>query len=641
MEEKPKANRVICAATKCRKKLRGKQRRFCSDTCNKRTWAQTNTHNKQVDEKPINKLRKLDEGELSAVRRGQYYDLFRDKYAIDLAAGTLTVKEVAEDIGTTSATVSRMLNAYKVDLKNEVAAENWDVSDEAKASLENFSSFRNRYFATETGEKYETADFHENWINNIIGAIEGGKELIILSPPRHGKTELLIHFAVYQIMKNPNIRIMWVGGNEDIAKNAVSAVLEHLDDNERLQEDFCEPGKKFKPDNRSGKMWSQNQFTVGTRTVPGIKSPTMVAVGKGGKILSRDCDLIIADDIEDHQTTMQPGARENTRQWWTTTLSSRKEEHTAVVVIGSRQHSDDLYHHLLANDNFEQIVETAHDMTCQIPDHMVEEHDECMLWPSKRTFKWLNTRMQAAETTGGRKIFEMVYYNQAFVEGTQIFTMNMIDQCMRPDLVVGQVPGNLHLVAGLDPASSGYQAAVLWGISAYRGELFLIDIENRQGGGVKHALQIMSDWLHKYDLQHWVIEENGFQTAIRQDDKIKEFVLRGGITMQGHVTGKNKHDPMYGVGSMAGLFEAQKIHLPVGNSESSAKVNAYRQQLLYFDGKPVSSRNKEKTDIVMAAWFPMKIFRRMQKEQLADMALDYDASYTNFGGTDYNEAPWG
>ena len=34
----------------------------------------------------------------------------------------------------------------------------------------------------------------------------------------------------------------------------------------------------------------------------------MVAVGKGGKILSRDCDLIIADDIEDHGTTIQPSA---------------------------------------------------------------------------------------------------------------------------------------------------------------------------------------------------------------------------------------------------------------------------------------------------------------------------------------------
>ena len=632
---------LVCTAPSCKKRLSGKQRKFCSEQCNKRTWAQTKRHNQKIEEKPINQLRKSDEGDYASVRRGQYYEEFKELYAESLANGDITVAGVAGVLDTSSATVSRMLAAYKVDITTEVAREDWEVSDEAQGNLENFSSFRSKYFATETGEKYETADFHEKWINSILHAIDEGNELLILSPPRHGKTELLIHFAVYQIMLNPNIRIMWVGGNEDIAKNAVSSVLDHLEQNERLIEDFCGPGKNFKPDNRSGKNWSQNQFTVGTRTVPGIKSPTMVAVGKGGKILSRDCDLIIADDIEDHQTTMQPGARENTRQWWTTTLSSRKEEHTAVVVIGSRQHSDDLYHHLLANDAFESIVESAHDITCSIPDHFEEDHVDCLLWPGKRTFKWLMTRQRAAETTGGRKIYEMVYYNQAFVEGTQIFTMDMIDGCMRPDLAMGQVPGGLHLVAGLDPASSGYQAAVLWGINSYRGELFLIDLENRQGGGVKHALQIMSDWYHKYDLQHWVIEENGFQTAIRQDDKIKEFVLRSGITMQGHITGKNKHDPMYGVGAMAGLFENQKIHLPTGDAESQAKVNAYKAQLLYFDGKPVSQRNKEKTDIVMAGWFPMKVFRRMNKEQLATMGLDYNASYTDFGFTEMNEAPWG
>tara|TARA_R100000152_G_C6781663_1_gene216714 strand:+ start:4074 stop:5981 length:1908 start_codon:yes stop_codon:yes gene_type:complete len=632
---------LVCVAPNCKKRLSGKQRKFCSEQCNKRTWAQTKRHNKKIEEKPINQTYKSDEGDYASVRRGKHYEEFKALYAESLAQGDITVIGVANVLDVSSATVSRMLAAYKLDEVTATKQYDWTQPEEATESLKNFSSFRSKYFATETGEKYETADFHENWINSILKAIDEGNELLILSPPRHGKTELLIHFAVYQIMLNPNIRIMWVGGNEDIAKNAVSSVLDHLEQNERLIEDFCGPGKNFKPENRSGKNWSQNQFTVGTRTVPGIKSPTMVAVGKGGKILSRDCDLIIADDIEDHQTTMQPGARENTRQWWTTTLSSRKEEHTAVVVIGSRQHSDDLYHHLLANDAFESIVESAHDIACPIPDHLEDEHTDCLLWPGKRTFKWLMTRQRAAETTGGRKIYEMVYYNQAFVEGTQIFTMDMIDNCMRPDLVMGQIPGGLHLVAGLDPASAGYQAAVLWGINSYRGELFLIDLENRQGGGVKHALQIMSDWYHKYDLQHWVIEENGFQTAIRQDDKIKEFVLRSGITMQGHVTGKNKHDPMYGVGSMAGLFENQKIHLPTGNSESMSKVNAYKTQLLYFDGKPVSQRNKEKTDIVMAGWFPMKVFRRMNKEQLATMGLDYNASYTDFGFTEMNEAPWG
>ena len=632
---------VICIAEGCRKKLKGKQRKFCSGTCQKRQFARDKYYNTQDDVKPINIERKSDEGDYASVRRGQYYRAFvSEGIADEVATGDMTVAHAASLLGCTSATVSRMLAAYKIDTKNQVAAEDWELTAEAEAALENFSNFRHKYFRTELGKHYETADFHENWINNIIDSIDNGKELLILSPPRHGKTELLIHFAVYQICKNPNIRIMWVGGNEDIAKNALSAVLDVLDTNEELQQDFCPPGTNFKPDNRSGKNWSQNQFTVGTRTVAGIKSPTMVAVGKGGKILSRDCDLIIADDIEDHQTTMQPGARESTRQWWTTTLSSRKEEHTAVVVIGSRQHPDDLYNHLLESDNFTSIVETAHALDCAIPEHLEDEHVDCMLWASKRTFKWLMSRLHSAESTGGRQTFEMVYYNQAYVEGTQIFTMNIIDQCMRPDLVLGQVYKNLYLVAGLDPASSGYQASVLWGIDQYRGELYLVDLENRRGGGIRAALDQMAEWLHNYDVRHWIVEENGFQTAIRQDAAIKEFTLRTGITVQGHLTGKNKHDPLYGVGAMADLFEDKRIHLPVGDGVSNAKVQQYRQQLLYFDGKPVSKRNKEKTDIVMASWFPMKVFRRMQKEHAADIGLDYNPSYGDYKMTDMNNAPW-
>ena len=631
---------VVCIAKGCRKRLTGKQRKFCSPTCQKRQFASDKRHNDKVT-KPINRELKSDDGDYASVRRGQYYQSFvSEGYADLLANGDISVAEVALLLDTSSATVSRMSAAYKVDVRNSLAAEDWQVSKEAKRNLRNFSSFREKYFRTEQGQKYETADFHKNWISNIIESIDNGKELLILSPPRHGKTELLIHFAVYQICKNPNIRIMWVGGNEDIAKNALSAVLDVLDTNEELRDAYCPPGTNFKPDNRSGKNWSQNQFTVGTRTVAGIKSPTMVAVGKGGKILSRDCDLIIADDIEDHQTTMQPGARESTRQWWTTTLSSRKEEHTAVVVIGSRQHPDDLYHHLLDSDNFTSIVETAHRLDCDLPEHTPEEHVDCVLWPTKRSFDWLMSRARSASSTGGRQIFEMVYYNQTYVEGTQIFTMNIIDQCMRPDLIMGEHYHNLHLVAGLDPASSGFQASELWGIDAYRGELYLIDLENRKGGGIRAALDQMSDWLHHYDCRHWIVEENGFQSAIRLDESIKEFTLRNGIQVQGHLTGKNKHDPLYGVGAMADLFENRKIHLPTGDSESSAKIQKYRQQLLYFDGKPVSKRNKEKTDIVMASWFPMKVFRRMQKERLADIGTDYTPSYGDYKITDMNEAPW-
>ena len=180
-------NNVICIAEGCRKKLKGKQRKFCSPTCQKRQFARDNIYNKQDDVKPINIERKSDEGDYASVRRGQYYRAFvSEGIAETVATGDMTVAKAASLLGCTSATVSRMLAAFKIDTKNEIAAEDWELSKEAKAALENFADFRQRYFRTELGKKYETAPFHTNWINNIIDSIKNGKELLILSPPSHG-----------------------------------------------------------------------------------------------------------------------------------------------------------------------------------------------------------------------------------------------------------------------------------------------------------------------------------------------------------------------------------------------------------------------------------------------------------------------
>ena len=277
------------------KQNHGRQK-YCNLKCTKAANARA-SKDKKKEEKKIITSSKQPENRAS---RGEYYEPFCEDYAEEVLEGIITQRFVAEDMGIDQSVVARMLMAYKEDKAVSKARENWAVPEEAKESLKSFKAFRDRYFVTEQGKPYETAKFHTEWIKGILNVIKKGEQLMILSPPRHGKTDLLTHFAVWQICKSPNIRIMWVGGNEDISKNAVGAVLDHLENNEQLIEDFCGPGETFKPKSRTGKTWSSGQFTVKTRTVTGIKSPTMVAVGKGGKILSRDCDLIIADDIEDN-----------------------------------------------------------------------------------------------------------------------------------------------------------------------------------------------------------------------------------------------------------------------------------------------------------------------------------------------------
>jgi hypothetical protein len=575
-------------------------------------------------------------------RRGQVYsDIVDSGLAEEILKGKNTLADVAKILNTSVAAVSMAYNAYIEDKENELAQDNWAIPQVAEKSLQDFRDFRDRYFQTEKGEPYETPEFHIKWINSILEAIEHGEQQMILSPPRHGKTDLLIHFCVWMICTSPNIRILWVGGNEEIAKNAIGSVLDQLESNELLIEEICGPGPKFKPNTRTGKSWSQHGFTVGTRTVTGIKSPTMVGIGRGGKILSRDCDIIIADDIEDHTSTMQPASRENTRSWWTTTLSSRKEEHTAMVVIGSRQHYDDLYSHLLENQSWKTIVEEAHDTACTLPDWNEEEHLDCMLWRGKRTYKWLMDRKRAAETTGGRAIYEMVYLNVAMPDGLALFDRVEIEECRDQKRDIGHIPQGTRLIAGLDPASTGYQAAFLWAYDAVTNKLHMVNMNNNLGGGIPQALEIIKDWYGQYNLSHWVIEENGFQKAIRQDKSIRDFASRHGIFLEGHETYKNKFDPMYGVTAMRPMFQEQNISLPYLSFEAQEKVNLYTSQLVYFS----SAKNKSKsvgtkTDIVMASWFPMRAIRRMQKERFAELGYDYNPSFTGYEPSSMDVDNW-
>ena len=472
------AERKTCLNPGCEKKFTAKHnnKKYCTVQCSR----------KAQHKRSKAKKKKEFTSQMTA-SRGEYYQDYIENFAAEVEENLINKKDVAEIYGVNKSLITKMHEAYLIDKDNLEKKKDWTTPEDAIKSLDKFEDFRNRYFQTETGEQYETADFHKRWIASILKAIDEGGEQMILSPPRHGKTDLLTHFAVWQICKNPNVRIMWVGGNEEIAKNAVGAVVDHLEHNEKLIEDFCGPGEAFKPKNRSGKSWTSGQFTIANRTVTGIKSPTMVAVGKGGKILSRDCDLIIADDIEDHGTTIQPSAREQTRQWWTTTLSSRKEEHTAIVVIGSRQHPEDLYNFLLENPQMDKIVEEAHSTECVLPESDIDLHTDCMLWANKRSYKWLVSRLQAAETTGGKAIFEMVYLNKAFAEGIAMFDVEEVDLCRDVNRVVGQVPAGCRLVAGLDPASTGYQAAFLWAINTETGKMYMVDIENEQGGGIIQA----------------------------------------------------------------------------------------------------------------------------------------------------------
>ena len=152
---------------------------------------------------------------------------------------------------------------------------------------------------------------------------------------------------------------------------------------------------------------------------------------------------------------------------------------------------------------------------------------------------------------------------------------------------------------------------------------------------VKENYKVEKVWLH--DIK---IDEN---QKVKQDKDIKDYTSRFGIYLEGHQTQKNKYDPIYGVGSMQQLFEQKLINLPYGDTESETKSNIYRRQLIYFSSaaSKASKAKSYKSDVVMASWFPLKVIRRLGKERLAEVGLDYKPSFGEWNISDMNESPWG
>jgi hypothetical protein len=536
----------------------------------------------------------------------------------------------------------------------------------AVEATERFLEFEQAFFRIAGNKPYIRKGFHRRWITETLLAIATGGYLQIMAPPRHGKTELLRNFTVWLICRDLDIRILWVGPNETTAGETVTAVREILTENEELRLAVLGPGVLFK-----SSQWSSLRFTVQGRTV-GLTGSTMLAVGRGAKILSKNADLIVCDDIEDFEGTNLPSARKQTRGWFGQDLDSRKEEHSALMVIGSRVHPDDLYGYNIDNADFRIVIDAAHAADCVQDPHDERTHQECMLFQEIRTYRWLMTKKRGAENRAEADRYNMVYLNDPQTETFQIYVKAGVEPSFNRSRILGLegIPREgRRLIAGLDPSDTGFQASFLWAVTPTGYEVphnvldlsglslqavqdrmlkrWMVDIENRRGGGIEAALQQMEAWLDIYGVKYWVVETNMYKGSIRKDPRVVEFCRLNGVHIEDFSTqGANKHDPRHGVAAQKRLFTHDMIDLPYGDNASREKTNTYARQLYAFTDDAVTQA-KQKSDVMMAGWFPQKRISKWEKETIVDrapvrqLASAYPTSYPNLTGfTNQGQAPW-
>ncbi|MFM7010600.1 MAG: hypothetical protein ACKO0Z_14935 [Betaproteobacteria bacterium] len=443
--------------------------------------------------------------------------------------------------------------------------------------------------------------------------------LVVNTPPGHAKsTTITVNYAVWRIIKDPNVKIVIVSKTERLATQFLLQIKNRLTHNSYsdLQRDFAPPGGF----NANSSSWKQDMIYVSSDVRGGeAKDPTVQAIGIGGQLYGARADLIILDDTIDNSNAHN---FERQVHWVQTEVMSRLPDGGKLLVVGTRMAPKDLYRELLNPERYHgddaspwtyfaqpallEAAENSEDWVTlwpytDAPSGKHQEPSENGLFP-----KWTGPILEKRRARMLPASWARVYQQEQVAEDTVFKPEDLrASQQMRTagiipaDEHIGRAQGmeGLHIIAGLDPAAAGFTAMVVLGVEVRTGKRYVIDVSNKPNMHPDEMRAQIKAWTTKYNIAEWRIEDNAFQSFLTKDTEINTWLAGRGVRLAPHRTGSNKHDPDFGVMAMSGLFQQGLIFLPNSSTES---VKALIEQLSVWQPKPPKGT---KTDTVMALWF--------------------------------------
>lgn len=521
------------------------------------------------------------------------------------------------------------------------------------AAVDRLRVERSEEYASRDGSDFpDFEDFSEKYLGarvfphmlNVIDMLEGRDPrwthpamiyekaepdlMIVNMPPEHGKsTVLTMNYVTYRIAKDPNIRVLIVSKTQGMARKFLYGIKTRLT-HPRYSEFHVRYGPPGGYD-AGAESWSQDMIYVsGDARDSGEKDPTVQALGIRGHIYGARADLIILDDCVD-----LTNAHEYEKQidWLQSEVISRVSASGSLIVVGTRLATKDLYLELRDSSRYpDEESPWSYLAMPAVLEFNDEPEDWVTLWPKSNIMeigakgdmaeedeeglypKWDGVRLNKKRSRMQPRSWAMVYMQQQ-VNAEAIFTPEAVKACINGNRMTGPIPygmyGNrengmdgLVIVAGLDPATTGHTAAVVIGLDVMTHKRYVLDVYNKAETTPEQMREMIYEMTDRYGIAEWRIEKNGFQGFLVHDREVNEFCSARGVIIRPHFTGSNKHDPDFGVASMATLFsgwadDIELIELPSTHGSEAAK-SMVEQLVTWAPGV-----KNQKTDIVMALWF--------------------------------------
>lgn len=170
------------------------------------------------------------------------------------------------------------------------------------------------------------------------GGAEGLSHVIVMMPPRHGKTQTVSRlYPAWHLGNCPDHRVILASYGATLAHKS-SRYARNVLRTPRYRAVF--PGVLLADDSQAVDAWNLAGRDGG-----------MDAMGVGGGVTGKGGHIIIVDDpIKSREEAESETYREKVWDWFNDDLYTRREPGAAVIVIMTRWHHDDLVGRLLRED---------------------------------------------------------------------------------------------------------------------------------------------------------------------------------------------------------------------------------------------------------------------------------------------------
>lgn len=381
---------------------------------------------------------------------------------------------------------------------------------------------------------------------------------VLRIPANHSKTFTLGGMGLWMLGKNPLLRGCILSDTQGQAAKPLGMIRDYIEQSPELKLVFPE----LRQSRRRGDPWTQTELTVDRP--PGIRDPSLIAIGYHGAITGARLNWILCDDLLSPENTATQDSRNQLYEWFDAAVLSRLDPKGArVCVTNTAWHQDDLTFRLeklgwptlimdieggikIVNSDFDSDdIRPAYEGSYDC--RLTAFDDDTPLFPAR----FDREAVEALRKTHLPHRFNQLFMNSCRDNETARCKLEWIEQCKKEGR-------GLELVShysGSNPTFTGVDLAVSQGEESDDTCFFTFEL---LPDGRRLILDID---IGKYDgptiVDKLINKHQNYRSILRVEnnaaqDYIRQFALRRRIALpiRPHTTGRAKAHPEHGIESL-------------------------------------------------------------------------------------------